>query len=171
MQDWQAAAVEAACGGTDTVVLAPTGSGKSLVHLAAGQCAGGWTLVVSPLPALQSDEEAHAEEADGVRAERLDGSVRGRRRQALLNDVAACSVDYLYLSPEQLANDEVADALAACPPGLVAVDEAHCVSEWGHDFRPDCPRLGDLVSRLDAIDARRPVLLGLTATATARRGC
>lgn len=163
LEDWQREALDVVCGGGDATVLAPTGSGKSLVYLVAGQCIDGWALVVSPLLALQADQEAHAEVADGVRAERLDGSVRGRARQALLADVAVCSVDYLYLSPEQLANDEVAEALAACPPALVVVDEAHCVSEWGHDFRPDYLRLGALVSRLDA--ARRPVRLALTATA------
>jgi ATP-dependent DNA helicase RecQ len=163
LEAWQAEAVDAVCGGQDTVVLAPTGSGKSLVYLVAGQCADGWTLVVSPLIALQADQQAHAEAADGVRAERLDGSVRGRRRRALLGDVAGCAVDYLYLSPEQLANEEVSDALAACPPALVVVDEAHCVSEWGHDFRPDYLRLGELVSRLD--ERARPVRLALTATA------
>ena len=87
LEDWQAEAIDAACSGRDTVVLAPTGSGKSLVYLVAGRCAGGWTLVVSPLLALQSDQQAHAEEAEGVRAECLDGSVRSRRRQALLDDV------------------------------------------------------------------------------------
>jgi ATP-dependent DNA helicase RecQ len=163
LEAWQAEAIGAVRDGRDTVVLAPTGSGKSLVYLVAGQCAGGWTLVVSPLLALQVDQEAHAERAEGVRAARIDGSVRGRRRQALLDDVADCSVDYLYLSPEQLANEEVSEALAACPPGLVVVDEAHCVSEWGHDFRPDYLRLGELVGRLDA--ASRPARLALTATA------
>lgn len=161
--DWQREALAAVVGGTDTVVLAPTGSGKSLVYLVAARLTPGWTLVVSPLIALQRDQVAHLEDTD-VRVERLDSSLGKRRRAALLDAVSRCEVDLVFLAPEQLANPDVAEALAACPPGLVAVDEAHCVSEWGHDFRPDYLRLGPLLDRLDG-SGERAVRVALTATA------
>ncbi|MDT9593121.1 RecQ family ATP-dependent DNA helicase [Nocardioides zeae] len=163
--DWQREALTAVLDGRDAVVLAPTGSGKSLVYLAASRLVGGWTLVVSPLLALQRDQVAHLEEAE-VRVESIDSTLAKRRRAEVLEAVGRCEVDLVFLAPEQLANAEVAEALAACPPALVAVDEAHCVSEWGHDFRPDYLRLGVLLDRLDGA-GHRAVRIATTATAAA----
>ncbi|MEO9325411.1 RecQ family ATP-dependent DNA helicase [Nocardioides sp. C4-1] len=157
-QPWQLDAARAAVAGRDVVLVAPTGGGKSLVYQLAGLERDGWTLVVSPLLALQFDQMAHLEDA-GVRAARLSSAEGVRRRREVLDAVTAGDLDVLLLAPEQLAGD-AGDRLAEHPPSLVVVDEAHCVSEWGHDFRPDYLRLGHLVRRLG--DA--PVI-AMTATA------
>ncbi|WP_139983925.1 RecQ family ATP-dependent DNA helicase [Nocardioides litoris] len=158
-QDWQVDAVRAAVGGRDVLVVAPTGGGKSLVYQLAGIERDGWTLVVSPLLALQADQVEHLEAA-GLTAARLSSAEGKRRRREVLDAVADGSLDVLLVAPEQLAG-ALGDELAQHPPGLVCVDEAHCVSEWGHDFRPDYLRLGALVRRLGG-DA--PVI-AMTATA------
>ena len=160
----QADAVLALDGGQDVLLVAPTGSGKSLVYQLAGALSGGWTLVVSPLLALQQDQvEALHAAPGGLRAARLSSAEGPARRAEVLGDVAAGRVDYLFCSPEQLANDEVRARLAERAPALVAVDEAHCVSAWGHDFRPDYFRLGELVAELGSGAA--PRLVAMTATA------
>jgi len=159
LRPWQRQAVEALQDGRDVLLVEPTGGGKSLVYQLAGQVRGGWTLVVSPLLALQVDQLAHLEQA-GLAAGRLSSDDSDAARAECLAQLAAGELDYLFLAPEQLARTEVTDLLAAHPPALVAVDEAHCVSEWGHDFRPDYLRVGRTVCSLDGV----PVL-ALTATA------
>ncbi|GAB2938314.1 RecQ family ATP-dependent DNA helicase [Rhodococcus aerolatus] len=163
LRPWQAEAIAAVLDGHDVVLVAPTGGGKSLVYQVAGLETGGWTLVVSPLLALQSDQVAHLAEAHDVTAARLSSAETARQRARTLEATSRCEVDFLFLAPEQLADPAVAESLAQCPPSLVVVDEAHCVSEWGHDFRPDYLQLGRLLTRLDP-DAATPVL-AMTATA------
>ncbi|MQW76251.1 RecQ family ATP-dependent DNA helicase [Nocardioides sp. dk4132] len=148
----------------DVLLIAPTGAGKSLVYQLAGALSGGWTLVVSPLLALQQDQvEALLAAPGGFRAARLSSAEGAARREEVLADVTQGAVDFLFCSPEQLANDEVRARLAASGPALVAVDEAHCVSAWGHDFRPDYFRLGELLADLGPGAA--PRLVAMTATA------
>jgi ATP-dependent DNA helicase RecQ len=157
----QAEACGALADGQDVLLVSPTGAGKSLVYQVAGVLRGGCTIVVSPLLALQQDQVERIEEAPGdVRAARLSSAESEEQRRAVLSGAADGDIDFVFLSPEQLANAEVRERLRAVGPGLVAVDEAHCVSVWGHDFRPDYFRLGELVADLGA-----PRIVAMTATA------
>jgi ATP-dependent DNA helicase RecQ len=151
-------AVEALAGGRDVLAVLPTGGGKSAIYELAGMLRPGPVVVVSPLIALQDDQLAHLRAA-GLRAILLNSQqAAGARAAALL---ASCDPDtFVFLAPEQLANQETRDTLRRAGPGLFAVDEAHLISQWGHDFRPDYLLLGAQAEALGA-----PVRLALTATA------
>ncbi len=154
----QLPAVEALAAGRDALAVLPTGGGKSAIYELAGMLRDGPTVVVSPLIALQDDQLAHLRSA-GLRAIVLNSQQSAGARAASL--LASCdSGTFLFLSPEQLANEETRQTLRRARPGLLTVDEAHLISQWGHDFRPDYMLLG---AQADAIGA--PVRLALTATA------
>ena len=153
-------AVAALAAGRDCLAVMPSGAGKSAVYQLAAIALGGPAIVVSPLLSLQQDQAEHLH-AHGLTAVTVNGNTpEGRRAEAyaLLGEGRS---GFVFLAPEQLARDDVRAALAAAPPRLLAVDEAHCVSAWGHDFRPDYLRIGDVIASLD----RRPVVAALTATA------
>jgi ATP-dependent DNA helicase RecQ len=154
----QVPAVEALAGDRDVLAVLPTGGGKSAIYELAGMLRTGPTVVVSPLIALQDDQLAHLRSA-GLRAIVLNSQQSaGTRAGALL---AACDSDtYVFLSPEQLANEQTRQVMSRARPGLFVVDEAHLISQWGRDFRPDYMRLG---AQAEAVGA--PVRLALTATA------
>lgn len=156
----QAEAAGALLDGHDVLLVSPTGSGKSLVYQVAGAVREGCTIVVSPLLALQQDQIEGIEADTDLRAARISSAESAAEHEEVLGAVAAGEVDYLFLAPEQLAAEELRRRLAALHPSLVAVDEAHCVSAWGHDFRPDYFRLGDLLADLGS-----PRTIALTATA------
>lgn len=157
----QAEATAALLDGHDVLLIAPTGSGKSLVYQLAGLLLDGPTVVVSPLLALQHDQIEHIEASGaGVRAGRISSAESESARQEVLDAAASGELEFLFLAPEQLANPDVRARVAELKPSLVAVDEAHCVSAWGHDFRPDYFRLGDLLEELG-----RPQVVAMTATA------
>lgn len=165
----QADAVGALLEGRDVLLVSPTGSGKSLTYQLSGVMLDGLTLVVSPLLALQADQRAHLEEAGQV-AGRISSEESDGERADVLERAASGELRFLFLAPEQLANPEVHTAVASLEPVLVAVDEAHCVSAWGHDFRPDYFRLGELVATLgSSADGSgrgpRPRVVAMTATA------
>jgi ATP-dependent DNA helicase RecQ len=143
----------------DTLAVLATGVGKTLVYQVAADRLDGPTLVVSPTIALQADQVAALRES-GAAADQLNGSVRGRRRDGVLDAFAAGSLEFLLVTPEQLAGEDLVERLRAARPSLFVVDEAHCVSTWGEDFRPDYAALGPVVDALD-----RPRVLALTATA------
>ena len=154
----QLRAAEALSGGRDVLAVLPTGGGKSAIYELAGMLRTGPTVVVSPLIALQDDQLAHLEAA-GLPAIVLNSQQSAGARAAAL--LASCDPGtFVFLSPEQLANTETRRALQRARPGLFAVDEAHLISQWGHDFRPDYMRLG---AQAEAVGA--PVRLALTATA------
>ncbi len=153
---------EAAAGvlaGRDVLAVMSTGSGKSAVYQLGGAVMRGTTVVVSPLIALQRDQVDAIGGRLGGAAE-LNSSMGRARRRETFGDLAEGSLEFLFVAPEQLANDETFERIRAAEPTLFVVDEAHCISTWGHDFRPEYLRLGEMIDALG-----HPQVLALTATA------
>jgi ATP-dependent DNA helicase RecQ len=157
----QEQSIAAALDGRDVLLVMPTGFGKSACYQVPSLLLPSPTLVISPLLALLRDQEEKLI-VRGIPSVRLDGTVRGRARRAVLERLRAGGPLLVLTTPETLGSDELRSALETSKVSLAAVDEAHCISEWGHDFRPDYLRLG---ARLRALGA--PPLLALTATASA----
>lgn len=153
---------EALVQGNNALLVMPTGAGKSLCYQLPGLARGGTTLVVSPLIALM-DDQVNKLVALGLRAAAIhSGKPREYSRQACI-DYLNGQLDFLFIAPERLALTRFADFLARKRPSLIAIDEAHCISHWGHDFRPDYRLLQRRLPQL----MPTPVV-ALTATATAR---
>jgi ATP-dependent DNA helicase RecQ len=146
--------------GGDALVLMPTGGGKSLCYQIPALLRKGVGVVVSPLIALMQDQVAALEEA-GVRAAALNSSMTWPQVQEVERKVRAGELDLLYVAPERLLTDRCLELLDSVPAiALFAIDEAHCVSQWGHDFRPEYIRLAVLAQRYPGIPR-----IALTATA------
>ncbi len=148
--------------GDDAVVVMPTGSGKSLCYQLPGLAKGGSALVISPLIALMEDQVATLQRL-GISADRVHS---GRDRESSFQAAHAWrqgDLDFLFIAPERLGLQSFQDLIQEHPPRLVAVDEAHCISHWGHDFRPDYRLVGERLPRIQGAP-----LVALTATATPR---
>ena len=147
----------------DVVAVLPTGGGKTLVYQLAGVLLDGTTVVATPLIALMQDQVRRVSDEQTAQpqvVESLTGAIRGEERERLLEDLRAGAIDYLFATPEQLARDDVRRALRASKIGLFVVDEAHCISEWGFDFRPAYRELATAARAMG-----RPPILAMTATA------
>ena len=151
---------EAAAAGRDVLLVMPTGAGKSLCYQLPALARGGVGLVISPLIALMEDQ-AQKLESLGLRVGRVhSGRSRDDARQAC-RDYLAGTLDFLFIAPERLRVPGFPEMLAKRKPALIAIDEAHCISQWGHDFRPDYRLLGQYLQAL-----RPTPVIALTATAT-----
>jgi ATP-dependent DNA helicase RecQ len=157
----QKEAIESVISGRDTLVIMPTGSGKSAVYQIAAQMLSGPAVIISPLIALQKDQVESLEEQNVGGAAVINSSISAGQQEELLEELQEGQLEYMFLTPEQLSKPEVLERVREAKPALFVIDEAHCISEWGHDFRPDYMNLGRVIDQLG-----HPVILALTATAS-----
>lgn len=153
--------LSAVLAGRDTVAVMPTGSGKSAIYQIAGLRIPGVTVVISPLLALQHDQVEAIAEQDTVKAAVLNSTLTTAEREQVFEQLFNQALEFIFMAPEQLSNAETLGKIQEISPSLFVVDEAHCVSEWGHDFRPDYLQLNSVIEALG-----HPVTLALTATAS-----
>ena len=162
--------VDALLDGCDVLAVMPTGAGKSVCYQVPALCLAerakaqgqvGFTLVVSPLISLMADQ-VRSLNAAGISAAFVNSSLSSAEQNAALEGAAQGAYVLLYVAPERLETPQFTRFCAACPPAMVAVDEAHCISQWGQDFRPSYTHISDFVEGLPV----RPVLCAFTATAT-----
>jgi ATP-dependent DNA helicase RecQ len=159
----QREAVDAVLAGRDVLAVMPTGSGKSLCYQLPALLSEGVTLVVSPLIALMEDQHAALRNRGLEGVEMLSSSMAPAAVDAALRRITEGAARLVYVAPERFSSRRFLEAIGAARVARLAVDEAHCLSEWGHDFRPDYLRLADVRERLGS-----PPTIALTATATNR---
>src|SRR5579884_2748146 len=162
LRQGQGEAVEAILSGSDVLVVQPTGSGKSAIYQIAGLMIEGATVIVSPLIALQKDQVDSIADQNSAGAAVVNSTQRISEIRQRLRQLQEGRIEFTFLAPEQLRKPETLETLRRSHVSLFVIDEAHCISEWGHDFRPDYLRLGSFIQALG-----HPRVLALTATASA----
>jgi ATP-dependent DNA helicase RecQ len=160
LRDGQQRVIDSVLDGKDTLAIMPTGSGKSLCYQIPARIKDGKTIVVSPLISLMKDQLEKLE-ALGIRAVQVNSALSREEEEAALAAIAGDACEIVFCTPERLANPEFIEILKAVAIDLVVVDEAHCISQWGHDFRP---AYIEMAASIEALG--RPPVLALTATAT-----
>jgi ATP-dependent DNA helicase RecQ len=156
----QEKAIDNVLQGKSSVVIMPTGKGKSLCYQLPALVLEGVTIVVSPLIALMKDQ-VDSLEANGIPATFINSTLSLKQAEERLNQIKEGQYKLVYIAPERFYNREFVNALQDIKVSLIAIDEAHCISQWGHDFRPSYTRLNEAVKLLG-----NPTVLALTATAT-----
>lgn len=154
--------IQSVLDGNDTFALLPTSGGKSVCYQIPGMISSGITLVISPLIALIKDQVNNLQQKD-IKAVALIGGINQNEISDLLDNCLFGNYKFLYLSPERLQQEWIVERLKLLPISLIAIDEAHCVSQWGHDFRPAYLKIKDLKTHFPAIP-----FIALTASATFR---
>lgn len=154
--------IESIVAGDDSLCVMPTGGGKSLCFQLPSVIRPGLTIVVSPLIALMKDQVDRLGQL-GIPAALINSTLSASEQQTRLQDVASGKYQLVYVAPERLRNQKFLEAIRATPIQLLAIDEAHCISQWGHDFRPDYTRIGRFREWLGGVQT-----VALTATATPR---
>ncbi|HET7468690.1 MAG TPA: RecQ family ATP-dependent DNA helicase, partial [Gemmatimonadales bacterium] len=152
--------IEAVLAGRDTLAIMPTGAGKSLCYQLPALHLEGMTIVVSPLIALMKDQVDKLREL-GLDAVEINSTITGRNERAALEAVEGERSEFLFTTPERLTEPAFLDTLRDVTIDFIVIDEAHCISQWGHDFRPSYLALKEAVRALGS-----PPILALTATAT-----
>jgi ATP-dependent DNA helicase RecQ len=156
----QRAVIDAVFSGRDCLCIMPTGGGKSLCYQLPSIARPGVTFVVSPLIALMKDQ-VDSMKRQGIAATFINSSLTPSEQYERLREIQSGKFDLVYVAPERLRNERFLDAVSSVKIQMLAIDEAHCISQWGHDFRPDYQRLGRFRKRLG-----NPQTIALTATAT-----
>ena len=146
--------------GRDTLALMPTGGGKSITYQVPGMVLEGICMVVTPLIALMKDQVEELKKR-GIEAEAVYTGRQAEEVKSVLNKALADRIKFLYVSPERLASERFREYLKRMHLSLLAVDEAHCISQWGYDFRPSYLRIAEIRSLFPQV-----AVLALTATAT-----
>src|SRR5438105_3040441 len=156
----QRGVIEDVLAGRDVLCVMPTGAGKSLCYQLPAAVSGGLSIVVSPLISLMQDQVQQLRD-EGIAAAMLNSSLESGEVRQLLSELHNGFTGLLYVAPERFASASFQSLLEKLRPKLFAIDEAHCISQWGHDFRPDYSHLGEVRKRLGS-----PPTIALTATAT-----
>ena len=160
LREGQQRVIDSVLDGKDTLAIMPTGGGKSLCYQIPARMLGGTTVVVSPLISLMKDQLEKLEEL-GVRACQVNSSLNAEEEHQALESISGGTCEIVFCTPERLASPEFIAILKGANVSLVAIDEAHCISQWGHDFRPAYIEMAAAIAALGS-----PTVLALTATAT-----